>query len=103
MRACARACAGAGGGGGGFWGGRPRPPPQPVAAAAPAYKASIPSHQTIDESALMGSDDLAAGDGSFSGGFDGRVTATACEGMTVQPSTEALLVDTTIPVTEVKN
>ena len=74
------------------------------APAVTSVKASLPSRQTTDESALMGSDDLAAGDGSFSAGFDGMVTAAACEGMTVmlQPTTEALLVDTTIPVTEVK-
>ena len=71
-----------------------------AAAAVSSGKANISSRQTTYESALMGSD------GCLNGGFDGRVAAAACEGMTVmlQPlPTEPLLVDTTIPVTEVKN
>ena len=81
-----------------------KPTTQPSAPSsshpAAAVKANISSRQTTYESALMGSD------GCLNGGFDGRVRAAACEGMTVmlQPlPTEALLVDTTIPVTEVKN
>ena len=75
--------------------------PAAAATGSSAVKAAnISSRQTTYESALMGSD------GCLNGGFDGRVRAAACEGMTVmlQPlPTEALLVDTTIPVTEVKN
>ena len=75
-------------------------PSAPSSSHPAAVKANVSPRQTTYESALMGSD------GCLNGGFDGRVTAAACEDMTVmlQPlPTEALLVDTTIPVTEVKN